>query len=317
VGSCSPRRALTACRASARPALASSADRSIAARRGSLTASRPPGQLAGALQLDGQAGQRVGEHVVQLAGDVAAFGQRGRGGLGLPRVPELGQQQLGPVLALAAAPDELAGHREQQAQQHRGDGGLDRGLPGQADRHGERGRDRPGGQRSRDGRQPDRGDPHAQAGRYLDRAVRLQDGQRHPAAADQRDDRRLRGRAAAGPPDADRGQHGRGIRRQQHGHRQARAVQARRGMSLRARGHHHREEHHAQRPQRLPLPVAALAGARPRFGHPGRGGLAAVRSRRRTGTRGVRTKARRGRPCLYRHSEGYSDRPVEVQADYR
>jgi len=68
----------------------------------------PPGELAGALELDCQAGQRVGEHVVQLAGDAAAFGQRGRGGLGLLRVLELGQQQLGAVLALAAAPDELA-----------------------------------------------------------------------------------------------------------------------------------------------------------------------------------------------------------------
>ena len=46
----------------------------------------PAGQLAGALQLDGQPGQRVGEHVVQLPGDPAALGQRGRGGLGLPGV---------------------------------------------------------------------------------------------------------------------------------------------------------------------------------------------------------------------------------------
>ena len=87
----------------------------MVARRASLTASAP-GELAGALKLDGQAGQRVGEHVVQLSGDAAAFGQRGRGSLGLPRVLELGQQQLGAVLALPAAPDELAGHREQQAQ---------------------------------------------------------------------------------------------------------------------------------------------------------------------------------------------------------
>ena len=275
----------------------------MAARRG-LADRFPPGELAGALELDGQAGQRVGEHVVQLAGDAAAFGQRGRGGLGLLRVLELGQQQLGAVLALAAAPDELACYREQQAQQHRGDGRLGGGLFGQADRHGERGRDRPSGDRGWDGRQPDRSDPHSHAGRYLDRPVRLQYSQRNPAAADQRDDRGLRGRAAASPADADRGGDRRGVHRQHDGHRQAGAVQARRGMSLRARGHHDRQEHHAQRPQRLPLPVAAPAGARPRFGHPGRGVLATVRSRsgRRTRPRGAMTKARRGQPCLHRHS---------------
>ncbi len=89
----------------------------------------PGGHLAGALQLDGQAGQRVGEHVVQLAGDAAPLGQRGRSGLALACVLELGQQQLGAVLALAAAPDELARHRQQQAQQRRGDGGLGTRVP--------------------------------------------------------------------------------------------------------------------------------------------------------------------------------------------
>jgi hypothetical protein len=87
-------------------------------------------------------------------------------------------------------------------------GGLGGGLPGQADGHREPGRDHHGGDRGRDGRPPDRSDPHAQAGRYLNRSMRLQDGQRHPAAADQRDNRGLRGRGAAGPPDADRGRRG-------------------------------------------------------------------------------------------------------------
>ena len=42
-------------------------------------------------------------------------------------------------------------HREQQAQQHRGDGRLGGRLLGQADGHGQRGRDRPGGDRGRHG----------------------------------------------------------------------------------------------------------------------------------------------------------------------
>jgi hypothetical protein len=40
----------------------------------------------------------VGEHVVQLAGDAAALGQRGRGRLGVPCVLELRQEYLGAVL---------------------------------------------------------------------------------------------------------------------------------------------------------------------------------------------------------------------------
>jgi hypothetical protein len=43
------------------------------------------------------------EHVMQFPGDAAPLGQRGRGGLALACVLELGQQQFGAVLALAAA----------------------------------------------------------------------------------------------------------------------------------------------------------------------------------------------------------------------
>src|SRR5258708_23511039 len=102
VGSRSPRRAPTACRASASPALASSAD--PLDRGGQADADRLSlGQLARALKLDGQSGQRVGEHVVQLAGDAAALGQGGRGRLRVTCVLELGQEYLGAVLALPAA----------------------------------------------------------------------------------------------------------------------------------------------------------------------------------------------------------------------
>ena len=114
------------------------------------------------------------EHVVQFAGDAAPFGQGGRGGLGLAGVLELGQEQFGAVLALPAAPDELAGHRQQQAQQH---GGEDRlGGLGQAHGQGKRDGDGARGGRGRDGWQPDRGDPDGHARRQLDRPVGLHDG---------------------------------------------------------------------------------------------------------------------------------------------
>ena len=42
----------------------------------------------------------MGEHVVQLARDAAALGDRRRAGLLIAPVLELGEQELGPVLAL-------------------------------------------------------------------------------------------------------------------------------------------------------------------------------------------------------------------------
>ena len=162
------------------------------------------------------------------------------------------------------------------------------------------------------GRQPDRGDPDSHARRDLDRPVRLQDGQCHPAAADQPGHRGLRGHAPASPAHADRGRDRRGVYRQHEGHAQASVSQARRGMSLRAQRHHDRDEHQAERPQRLPRSVPALAGARSRVRHPGRSGLvspACGRSRarpcqatRQTRSRGAMSKARRGQPCPHGHS---------------
>ena len=48
------------------------------------------GELARALELDRRTRQRVGEHVVQLAGDPAALGQRRRAGLLVAGVLKLG-----------------------------------------------------------------------------------------------------------------------------------------------------------------------------------------------------------------------------------
>ena len=66
----------------------------------------------------------MGEHVVQLAGDPAALRDRRRPQLLLACVLELGEQQLGRVLARARLLDEVGDQREQRAQQcrreHRG-----------------------------------------------------------------------------------------------------------------------------------------------------------------------------------------------------
>ena len=77
-------------------------------------------QLPGALELDRGAGERVREHVVQLAGDPAALGDRRRAGLLISRVLKLGEQDLGLVLALPRLLEELRDDAEQDRHQHPG-----------------------------------------------------------------------------------------------------------------------------------------------------------------------------------------------------
>ena len=68
----------------------------------------------------------MGEHVVELARDPAALGDRRRPQLLLARVLELGEQQLGRVLARSRLPDEVGDQPEQRAQERRGDDGRRR-----------------------------------------------------------------------------------------------------------------------------------------------------------------------------------------------
>jgi hypothetical protein len=136
---------------------------------------------------------------------------------------------------------------------------------------------------------------------------RLQDGQRHSAAADQPAHRDLRRRTAARPACADRGHDRRGVHHERDEHSQAGAAQARRGMSLGAGRHHHRDEQHAKRSQRLPLGIASLAGAISRLGHPGRSGLV---------LRGVVRQARRARPCLHGPSVALGERQCQIRHGY-
>jgi hypothetical protein len=69
------------------------------------------GELACALQLNGQARQRVSAYIVRLTGDRAAFGD-GRGlGLVIAAVLQLGHEHFGVIQAFPGAADELAGDR--------------------------------------------------------------------------------------------------------------------------------------------------------------------------------------------------------------
>ena len=79
------------------------------------------GELPRALQLDRRAGERMREHVVQLARDPAALRDRRRPRLLLARVLELGEQQLGPVLARARLLQEVGDEPEQGGEQRGGE----------------------------------------------------------------------------------------------------------------------------------------------------------------------------------------------------
>ena len=78
------------------------------------------GELAGPLELDRGAGERVREHVVQLAGDPPALGYRRRAGLLVACILELRQQDLGAVLTLPRLLEELRDDTQQNRLQHPG-----------------------------------------------------------------------------------------------------------------------------------------------------------------------------------------------------
>ena len=166
-------------------------------------------QALGGLQVDRHRGQRVGQHVVDVAGDPGSFGERGRVRLGLAGAAGLGQHVLGllgPDQELAAgqahAPE--PGEGERVTQQHPG------GRPG-----GQRRDQEPGDGLSQDPERQFGPEPDARAeGRGAAdgerRAVRRQPDQhaahaahRHQAADRQR---RRRGRRASrrSRPGADR-----------------------------------------------------------------------------------------------------------------
>ena len=193
VGSASPRSAPTAWRALARPALTSSLARSIASlrpRRGVLAV----GELARPLQLDRGARQRVREHVVQLARDPAALGDRRRARLLIARVLKLGEQQLGPVLALARPLEELRDDPQQHRHQHLGRDSR-RGAPGDRRDDAERDRHRAAERDAGLERQPSDRHEHRDPGRDAGGALELKPGDRDTGGAHHRDHGRPGARA--------------------------------------------------------------------------------------------------------------------------
>ena len=163
------------------------------------------GQLARPLQLDRRPGERVGEHVVQLARDPAALGDCRRPQLLLARVLELGEQQLGRVLARTRLLDEVGDQPEQHAQQRPGD---DRRGRAAGERRGETEPDRhrsPDREPERQ-RQPRDRHPHRGAAGKRGRPARLQRDERHPGRAHRSDHARLHRQAAfdEAPPHCER-----------------------------------------------------------------------------------------------------------------
>jgi hypothetical protein len=94
-------------------------------------------QQPGPLQLQGERRQRMGQHVVHLAGQVLALGEGGRLHLGGPGLLELIQEPLGAPLALPCPLGEHH-HQVQGAQADRGqDDAHDRAVGGGRADHGQ------------------------------------------------------------------------------------------------------------------------------------------------------------------------------------
>ena len=168
-----------------RPSRTSSPARSIAARtpRARVLAL---GELARALQLDRRTGERVGEHVVQLACDPATLRNRRRPQLLLACILELGKQQLGRVLARTRLLDEEGDQPEQRAQKRRREHRRRRTAgkrlgEHEPRRHADRQHDSQPQRQARDGH------PHRGAAGELSRPARLQRNQRHSRGAHRSD----------------------------------------------------------------------------------------------------------------------------------
>jgi hypothetical protein len=199
----------------------------------------------------------VREHTVQLAGDLAALGDRRRAGLLIASVLELGEQQLGLVLGLPGLLDELRDDAEQNGHEHpsrdRGGGASgDRGDDTERDRHRATDRD------SEPQRQPGDRDEHRDAGRDPGRSLELKPCDRDAGGADDRDHGGLELEAELEEAVADRDQEHRSEHAQRERHRQRLAVQSRDRMAVHAAEHHHQDHRPPERAQRSSLAMQAL-----------------------------------------------------------
>jgi hypothetical protein len=86
------------------------------------------GELARSLELDGQPRKRVGQYVVQFSRYAGAFGPRRGTGLVVPGVFELGEEQLGAVLAHPGLLHECPENGKHDAEEDRTGDGLGVGV---------------------------------------------------------------------------------------------------------------------------------------------------------------------------------------------
>lgn len=91
------------------------------------------GELARSLELDGQPRKRVGQYVVQFSRYAGAFGPRRGTGLVVPGVFELGEEQLGAVLAHPGLLHECPENGKHDAEEDRTGDGLGVGVRAEGD----------------------------------------------------------------------------------------------------------------------------------------------------------------------------------------
>ena len=199
------------------------------------------GELARPLELDRGARERVREHVVQLAGDPAALGDRRRAGLLIARVLKLGEQQLGLVLALPGALEELRDDAEQHVTSIPA-ATAEEELPAIAVTAPSATVTAPADRDSGVERQAGYRDEHSDAGRDLGRSFDLEPGDRDAGRAHHRDHDSLQLEAALGEAVANRDQKRGGEHAQRQRDRQALAVERRDRMGVGASEHH--DENH-------------------------------------------------------------------------
>lgn len=141
-------------------------------------------ELAHHFELDRQPGQRVGQDVVQVAGDAGPLLRRSRPCLVIAGFLKLREEQFGALLAEPVAPQESARDAEHCAQERGSGDRRGTGTSGRAERDGDAGGDR---RADGDGEWRGKRDPggeHDRAARQFRDPVRLEHGDRDRARAE-------------------------------------------------------------------------------------------------------------------------------------
>jgi hypothetical protein len=216
------------------------------------------GEQPRALELDRPCRQRVGKHVVQLARDAAALGDRGGVRLGVAGVLEPREEHLDLVAALVRLPHGVRRDRQHETQKRGSRNRLGDVIARQSDHKIEPGDDR---RRDRSGNsewEPCHRDENGDARRDVDESVRMQGGQREARSADHERRQELRPGRRAFPFAPERRSDPHGVRRDRERDGEPGARQPCRGIAER-RGHgDDGDGDPAERSQPRALPQAAL-----------------------------------------------------------